>query len=158
MFWKIITTIFFGYILFKSFGLFLISTSFLMDGEMARYSSIFQERFAKRYFLKSDTINLLMNIILCMWCIIFILIIWKIEIFDSVFLLICMGIGIMISILSFQVNYTITEALHDTVTNFKHVKFLPDDVKESYSNARDNIEITYFLPFIIGITAVILVV
>ena len=158
MFWKIITTVFFGSILFKSFGLFLISTSLLMDGEMARYSSIFQERFAKRYFLKSDTINLLMNIILCMWCIIFILIIWKIEIFDSVFLLICMGIGIMISILSFQVNYTITEALHDTVTNFKHVKFLPDDVKESYSNARDNIEITYFLPFIIGITAVILVV
>lgn len=158
MFWKIITTVFFGSILFKSFGLFLISTSFLMDGEMARYSSIFQERFAKRYFLKSDTINLLMNIILCMWCIIFILIIWKIEIFDSVFLLICMGIGIMISILSFQVNYTITGALHDTVTNFKHVKFLPDDVKESYSNARDNIEITYFLPLIIGITAVILVV
>ena len=158
MFWKIITTVFFGSILFKSFGLFLISTSFLMDGEMARDSSIFQERFAKRYFLKSDTINLLMNIILCMWCIIFILIIWKIEIFDSVFLLICMGIGIMISILSFQVNYTITEALHDTVTNFKHVKFLPDDVKESYSNARDNIEITYFLPFIIGITAVILVI
>ena len=157
MFWKIIGTALCGYLLFKSFGMMLLSCSFLMDGDMARYSSVFKDRFAKRYFLKSDIINLLMNFMICLWCVICALTIWEIYPFHPLFLLSAMAVGIIISIFSFSVNYTINDALHNMVTNFRVIDDLPEDVQETYGNARKNIEQAYYLPIIIAVVAIIYV-
>lgn len=157
MFWKIIGTALCGYLLFKSFGMMLLSCSFLMDGDVARYSSVFKDRFAKRYFLKSDIINLLMNFMICLWCVICAFTIWGISLFQPLFLLLAMVLGIILSMLSFSVNYTINDALHHMVTNFKVIDDLPEDVQETYGNARKNIEQAHFLPIIIGVVAIIYV-
>ena len=56
---------------------------------------------------------------------------------------------------SFNVNYTISDALHGMVTNFKVIEDLPEDVQETYGNARKNIEQAYYLPIVIGIVAIL---
>ena len=155
MFWKIIGTALCSYLLFKGFGMMMLSASFLIDGEMARYSSVFRDRFAKRYFIKSDTVNLLMNFLLCLWCIICLLMIWDIFILNGTSLLLCGTLGILTSMFSFNVNYTISDALHGMVTNFKVIEDLPEDVQETYGNARRNIEQAYYLPIVIGIVAIL---
>ena len=155
MFWKIIGTALCSYLLFKGFGMMMLSASFLIDGEMARYSSVFRDRFAKRYFIKSDTVNLLMNFLLCLWCIICLLMIWDIFILNGTSLLLCGTLGILTSMFSFNVNYTISYALHGMVTNFKVIEDLPEDVQETYGNARRNIEQAYYLPIVIGIVAIL---
>lgn len=155
MFWKIIGTALCSYLLFKGIGMMMLSISFLIDGELARYSSVFRDRFAKRYFIKSDTVNLLMNFLLCLWCIICLLMIWDIFILNGTFLLLSGTLGILISIFSFNVNYTISDSLHGMVTNFKVIEDLPEDVQETYGNARRNIEQAYYLPIVIGIVAIL---
>lgn len=155
MFWKIIGTALCSYLLFKGLGMMMLSASFLIDGEMARYSSVFRDRFAKRYFIKSDTVNLLMNFLLCLWCIICLLMIWDIFILNGTSLLLCGTLGILTSMFSFNVNYTISDALHGMVTNFKVIEDLPEDVQETYGNARRNIEQAYYLPIVIGIVAIL---
>ena len=119
MFWKIIGTALCSYLLFKGIGMMMLSISFLIDGELARYSSVFRDRFTKRYFIKSDTVNLLMNFSLCLWCVICLLEIWNIFIFNETFLVFCLVLGILISMFSFNINYTIADVLHGMVTNFK---------------------------------------
>ena len=133
----------------------MLSISFLIDGELARYSSVFRDRFAKRYFIKSDTVNLLMNFLLCLWCIICLLMIWDIFILNGTFMLLCGTLGILTSMFSFNVNYTISDALHGMVTNFKVIEDLPEDVQETYGNARRNIEQAYYLPIVISIVAIL---
>lgn len=155
MFWKIIGTALCSYLLFKGLGMMMLSASFLIDGEMARYSSVFRDRFAKRYFIKSDTVNLLMNFLLCLWCIICLLMIWDIFILNGTFLLLSGTLGILTSMFSFNVNYTISDSLHGMVTNFKVIEDLPEDVQETYGNARRNIEQAYYLPIVIGIVAIL---
>lgn len=155
MFWKIIGTALCSYLLFKGIGMMMLSISFLIDGELARYSSVFRDRFAKRYFIKSDTVNLLMNFLLCLWCIICLLMIWDIFILNGTFLLLSGTLGILISMFSFNVNYTISDSLHGMVTNFKVIEDLPEDVQETYGNARRNIEQAYYLPIVIGIVAIL---
>ena len=155
MFWKIIGTALCSYLLFKGIGMMMLSISFLIDGELARYSSVFRDRFAKRYFIKSDTVNLLMNFSLCLWCVRCLLEIWNIFIFNETFLVFCLVLGILISMFSFNVNYTISDALHGMVTNFKVIEDLPEAVQETYGNARKNIEQAYYLPIVIGIVAIL---
>lgn len=155
MFWKIIGTALCSYLLFKGIGMMMLSLSFLIDGELARYSSVFRDRFTKRYFIKSDTVNLLMNFSLCLWCVICLLEIWNIFIFNETFLVLCLVLGILISMFSFNINYTIADVLHGMVTNFKVIEDLPEDVQETYGNARKNIEQAYYLPLIIGIVAIL---
>lgn len=155
MFWKIIGTALCSYLLFKGIGMMMLSISFLIDGELARYSSVFRDRFTKRYFIKSDTVNLLMNFSLCLWCVICLLEIWNIFIFNETFLVFCLVLGILISMFSFNINYTIADVLHGMVTNFKVIEDLPEDVQATYGNARKNIEQAYYLPLIIGIVAIL---
>ena len=155
MFWKIIGTALCSYLLFKGIGMMMLSISFLIDGELARYSSVFRDRFAKRYFIKSDTVNLLMNFSLCLWCVICLLEIWNIFIFNETFLVFCLVLGVLISMFSFNINYTIADVLHGMVTNFKVIEDLPEDVQETYGNARKNIEQAYYLPIVIGIVAIL---
>ena len=155
MFWKIIGTALCSYLLFKGLGMMMLSASFLIDGEMARSSSVFRDRFAKRYFIKSDTVNVVMNFLLCLWCIICLLMIWDIFILNGTSLLLCGTLGILTSMFSFNVNYTISDALHGMVTNFKVIEDLPEDVQETYGNAIRNIEQAYYLPIVIGIVAIL---
>ena len=81
--------------------------------------------------------------------------IWDIFILNGTFLLLCGTLGILTSMFSFNVNYTISDALHGMVTNFKVIEDLPEDVQETYGNARRNIEQAYYLPIVLGIVAIL---
>ena len=120
-----------------------------MDGDLARYSPILKERFPSGFFILSDTLNLTANLLIFIWSALYIAAMWLDGIISPTPLVVLSVAGISVSLQAIPMNRKIKTELYDSVTKFKHISELPDDVRESYGNASNNSDNSFILPVII---------
>lgn len=136
MFWKIIATLILAALIKKGLLGILLSYNFLMDGDLARYSPILKERFPSGFFILSDTLNLTANLLIFIWSALYIAAMWLDGIISPTPLVVLSVAGISVSLQAIPMNRKIKTELYDSVTKFKHISDLPDDVRE-HSTAFD---------------------
>lgn len=140
MIWKILATLLMVYIFWRSIRVMSSSAFFLAYGKRARPSPVFEKKFGRGFLVFMDANNVLMNITVCLWCVIFTSEIWMDVSYPLWILTLFSFLGIYLFLETVDNNRKITKELHDAVTNFKVITDLPEDVQESYGNAKQNLE------------------
>ncbi|MGN1219453.1 MAG: hypothetical protein ACI4TU_00760 [Candidatus Cryptobacteroides sp.] len=137
---KILTTLLMAYFFLRFLRVMTLSARFLIDGKLARQSSIFDQKFSRGFLVFLDLVNVLMNLIGCLWCVLCVYEMWMKVSCPLWAIALFVLLGIYLIVTSYYSNRIIKRELYDAVTNFKVIDDLPEDVQETYANAILNLD------------------
>ncbi|MGM9739201.1 MAG: hypothetical protein ACI3ZP_01230 [Candidatus Cryptobacteroides sp.] len=152
---KILTTLLMAYFFLKFLRVMTSSAIFLIDGKLARQSPIFDQKFSRGFLVFLDLINVLMNLIGCLWCVLCVSEMWMKVSCPLWAIALFVLLGIYLIVTSCYNNRIIKRELHDMATNFKVIEDLPEDVQNTYGNAMRNLDHIILLIFTLLIFALI---